>query len=288
MALSLIQNALQINFHSVLSLSDGGMVSMFKALESFGLRVFLGCSAAVYEKDLVTFFENATMRGNTMTSVNDFPAKMINEVRRDFSESGELIKASCKKKEMKVEFRLLNDILAKAITAKAGSFDAVTQERFLLMAAIHYGIRINWSRFLYDIQKGMVTPSSKQARGFVVQLSFLLEEVPGLKLGESKALPPMNILTVKSIRTYIAKNKFLSEPADEVKEESVVDKVVTTAAKRRPSPAVEPVAKKKRTTIGRVASTLKDFSIVPVVQHAVSIFVVSAGSPRVQISKAPK
>ncbi|KZV52339.1 hypothetical protein F511_34697 [Dorcoceras hygrometricum] len=56
---------------------------------------------------------------------------------------------------MKIEFRLLNDILAKAITAKAGSFDAVTQERFLLMAAIHCGININWSRFLFDILKEM-------------------------------------------------------------------------------------------------------------------------------------
>ncbi|KZV47051.1 hypothetical protein F511_33813 [Dorcoceras hygrometricum] len=129
------------------------MVSMFKDLESSGLHGFLGCSAAFYEKDLVTFFENATVRGNTvvssvkeasvniskeqfagifdlptegLTSVNDLPANLINDVRRAFSKSGELIKASCKKNEMKVEFRLLNDILAKAITTKAGLFDAVT------------------------------------------------------------------------------------------------------------------------------------------------------------------
>ncbi|KZV15836.1 hypothetical protein F511_25357 [Dorcoceras hygrometricum] len=128
MALSLIQNALQINFDSVLSLSNEGMVSMFKAIESSGLRGFLGSSTAVYEKDLVTFFENATVRGNTVVSsvkgvtmniskeqfagifdlptegkmsVNDLPTKLINEVRRAFSESGELIKHSCEKKETK-------------------------------------------------------------------------------------------------------------------------------------------------------------------------------------------
>ncbi|KZV46765.1 hydrolase, hydrolyzing O-glycosyl compound [Dorcoceras hygrometricum] len=98
---------------------------------------------------------------------------------------------------MNIEFRLLNDILAKAITAKAGSFDAVT----------HCGIKINWSKLLFDILKEMVTPSSKQTREFAVKLSLLLEEVPGLTLGEPKALPPLKILTVKSIGTYIAKNK---------------------------------------------------------------------------------
>ncbi|KZT76399.1 hypothetical protein F511_46576 [Dorcoceras hygrometricum] len=126
---------------------------MFKALESSGLRGFFGCSAAVYEKDLVTFFENGTVRGNTVVSTVKGVTVNISEDQRAFSESGEPIKASCKNKEMKVEFRLLNDILAKAITAKAGSFDAVTQESFRLMAVIHYGIKINWSRFMFDILK---------------------------------------------------------------------------------------------------------------------------------------
>ncbi|KZV38211.1 putative galactose-1-phosphate uridyltransferase [Dorcoceras hygrometricum] len=59
MAALFIHNALQVNFDSVLSLTDEGMVSMFKALESSELRGFLGCSTTIYEKDLVTLFENA-------------------------------------------------------------------------------------------------------------------------------------------------------------------------------------------------------------------------------------
>ncbi|KZV56607.1 conserved oligomeric Golgi complex subunit 8-like [Dorcoceras hygrometricum] len=153
MALSLTQNALQINFDSVLSLSDGGMVSMFKALESSRLRGFLGCSAAVYEKDLA-------------------------------------------------------------------------------------------------------------------------DGVPGLTLGESKNIPHLKILTVNYDGTYIAKNKSVSTASEEVKEKSVVEKGVTMAAKRRPAPAAEPVAKKKRTTVGRAASTVKDLSIVPVVQAAIPISMV--------------
>ncbi|KZV57781.1 hypothetical protein F511_28283 [Dorcoceras hygrometricum] len=216
------------------------MVSMFKALESSGLRGFLGCSAAIYEKDLVTFFGNAIVRGDTvislvqgmfveiseeyfagvfdlptegLTSVTNLPTNRISELRRVLSDSGDLIKTSCKKKEMKMEYRLLNDMLAKAITAKA---------------------------------------------------------VLNLILGESKALPPLKILSVKSVGTYIAKNKSVSTAAEKVTEDPVVAKVVTAAAKRRPAPAAETVAKKKRTTIGRDAPTVKDLSIVPI-QEAIPI-----------------
>ncbi|KZV39466.1 pentatricopeptide repeat-containing protein mitochondrial [Dorcoceras hygrometricum] len=124
------------------------------------------------------------LQAEGMTSVNELPTDLINEASRDFSATGELIKTFCKKKEMKIEFRLLNDILAKTVTAKAGCFDAITHERFLLMTAIHGGIKINWRKFLFGILKEMVTPSSKQARGFAVQLCYLLEGVPGLTSGQ--------------------------------------------------------------------------------------------------------
>ncbi|KZV15942.1 hypothetical protein F511_25631 [Dorcoceras hygrometricum] len=42
---------------------------------------------------------------------------------------------------MTFEFWLLNDILAKSVTVKAGSFDAVTHERFLMMYTIHGGVQ---------------------------------------------------------------------------------------------------------------------------------------------------
>ncbi|KZV39389.1 hypothetical protein F511_23549 [Dorcoceras hygrometricum] len=68
-----------------------------------------------------------------LTTVNELPKYLINEARKAFSVTGDLIKTSCKKKEMKVEFSLLNDILAKTVTAKAGSFDEVTHERLLAL-----------------------------------------------------------------------------------------------------------------------------------------------------------
>ncbi|KZV14750.1 hypothetical protein F511_41110 [Dorcoceras hygrometricum] len=54
-----IQNALQVNFESVFRFFSKGLVKMFKALESSGLRGFLGCTTVVYEEDVQEFFANA-------------------------------------------------------------------------------------------------------------------------------------------------------------------------------------------------------------------------------------
>ncbi|KZV44000.1 splicing factor 3B subunit 1 [Dorcoceras hygrometricum] len=146
MASSLISNIVQVNFDSVLGMEDEGMVAMFEALVSSGLSGFLGCSSAIYKAALVEFFQNATMRDdkvvNGLIDMGDVSKDLMFDARSDFSFDGQQIKTSCKKREMKFEVRLLNDILANTIMVKAGSFDAVTHEWFVLMAAIHGGRRL--------------------------------------------------------------------------------------------------------------------------------------------------
>ncbi|KZV33694.1 hypothetical protein F511_30806 [Dorcoceras hygrometricum] len=293
MAASLIQNALQVNFDSVLSFLDEGMVQMFKALELTVLRSFLGFPSVLYEDYLVDFFAHSLVRENAviscvhgkfveiseerfvgvfdlptagLTSMDEVPKDLIYDARSVFFASGEPLKTSCKNKEMKIEFRLLNDILAKSVTVKAGSFDAVTHERFLLMKSIHCGLKINWSKIFFDILKDMVTPSSKQANGFAAQICILLKGAPDLTLGEAKTFPPLKILTIKTVGTYVAKNKSIT--AEEATDEMPVEKVVKKeAAKRSPAPAAEPVAKRKRTTVWRAAPTEMNLAIVPVMSR---------------------
>ncbi|KZV30985.1 hypothetical protein F511_15875 [Dorcoceras hygrometricum] len=155
--------------------------------------------------------------------MNDVPKDFVFDARIAFSMGGEQLKTSCKKMEMKFEFRLFNEIFAKTVTVKAGSFDAVTHERFLMMSAIHGGV------------KG----------------------APDLDLGESKEFPPLKIITSKNVGTYVAKNKNIT--VEEVVDEPVVKKA---APKRRPAPAVgELVAKNKRTTLGRVTPAEKDLAM---------------------------
>ncbi|KZV50372.1 hypothetical protein F511_08017 [Dorcoceras hygrometricum] len=225
MAASLISNALQVTTDSVLSFPDEGMVAMFKDLESTGLRGFLEFPSVLYEQDLESFFSYATVHGDSviscvqskyvgffeelfagtfglptegLASMYEVPRELVYDVRSLFSVSGKPVKTSFKKKELKIEFCMMNDILAKSVTVTAGSFDAVAHERFLLMTAIHFGLKINWSKILFDILKEMVTKSSKKAKGFVAQICVLLKGAPDLTLGEVKTFPPLKILIVKN------------------------------------------------------------------------------------------
>ncbi|KZV50611.1 hypothetical protein F511_14614 [Dorcoceras hygrometricum] len=111
-------------------MEHSGMVKMFKSLEDSGLKGFLEASGSVYEEAVLEFFANAKAFVGTIVSL------VVIEIRRQFSWSDEPFKAPNKKKEMKIEFRLLHDILAKALCAKAGSFDQVTSEKLDIMIEI--------------------------------------------------------------------------------------------------------------------------------------------------------
>ncbi|KZV55541.1 protein HIRA [Dorcoceras hygrometricum] len=68
MASSYISNALQINYDSVLEITDNAeMVSMFKILESNGLRGFLGCPSVLYEREMEQFFDTAMVKDRDIT-----------------------------------------------------------------------------------------------------------------------------------------------------------------------------------------------------------------------------
>ncbi|KZV32002.1 hypothetical protein F511_34558 [Dorcoceras hygrometricum] len=68
-----------------------------------------------------------------------------------FSLSGIPFMLSRKKKDMKVEYRLLNDIVTKSLTAKVGSFDAITLEQFEMMVAISTEMKVDWASVLFGI-----------------------------------------------------------------------------------------------------------------------------------------
>ncbi|KZV16438.1 pentatricopeptide repeat-containing protein [Dorcoceras hygrometricum] len=68
MAFVLVQNALQVNFESILSLPSGRMLKVFQALDSSGLRGFLRCSAVIYEEDMQEFFANYKIESDTVVS----------------------------------------------------------------------------------------------------------------------------------------------------------------------------------------------------------------------------
>ncbi|KZV46091.1 hypothetical protein F511_24715 [Dorcoceras hygrometricum] len=321
MASSLISNTNQVHFASVLAMDNAGMVAMFEALVASGLNGFLGCMSDIFETALVEFYQNASVRDGKfistvqgqsveiseevfartfqlpvdgLTDINEVSKDLVFDARTEFSFTGEQLTTSCKKQELKIEFRLLSDILAKSVTVKAGSFDAVTHERFLMMTAITGGVKINWDRLLFNIFKDMVTPGSRQAKGYAVQIYILLKNVPNLNLGDSKEFPPLKILTARTIGRYISINdKIDVEDLEDVADVSRVKKtpVKRAVSKKRPATAAaEMVVKKKRTLKGKVAPSNENLELVSVAQEAVPLQVLKpiTDSPPKPKRKAPK
>ncbi|KZV24034.1 hypothetical protein F511_42841 [Dorcoceras hygrometricum] len=201
MAASFFSNAIHVDFDSVLAMDEQGLVSMFQGLVDSGLQGFLGCSAVVYEAALVEFFANGRVRDGLVVSsvdgvlveiseelfaesfelpvdgledLSEIPKDVVFDARSLVSQSGEPINLSGRKNQMKMPFRLLCDIVAKAISVKAGSFNAITVEKFSLITAVVCGVNMNWAKYLFGILKKMVSVGSKQSKGFAIQISMLL------------------------------------------------------------------------------------------------------------------
>ncbi|KZV25338.1 histone-lysine N-methyltransferase 2D-like [Dorcoceras hygrometricum] len=216
MASSLVRNTNQVHFASVLAMDNSEMVAMFESLVAYGLNGFLGCMSEISETALIEFYQNASVRDDKVVSIvqgveisedvfartfqlpveglidiHEVPKDLNFDARNEFSLTGEQLYTSCKKRELKIEYRLLSDIMEKSITVKAGSFDAVTHERFLLMTAI-FG---------------------------------------DLELGDSEEFPPLKILTAKTVGRYIAiNNKIAGDSVEGLVGKSRVKKTPGKAA----------------------------------------------------------
>ncbi|KZV25493.1 dystroglycan-like [Dorcoceras hygrometricum] len=282
MAASFYSNSVHVDFDSVLAMDESGMVSMFQALVASGLQGFFGCSTVVYEEALVEFFANGRVRdGLVVSSVNgvfveiseelfaetfelpvdglgdlsEMPKDVIFDARSIVSLSGEPVSLSGRKNQMKFEF---------CLSVKAESFNAITVEKFSLMTAVVCKIQMNWAKFLFSILKKMVSPGSKQAKGFAIQISLLLATFPTLELGESSEFPASKILSKKTVHRFVSIN------ARDGAEESAGEIMKRAASKKRPDADVGAAVPKKKRTIKKksVSSTLE---MVAVAEEAVPI-----------------
>ncbi|KZV36945.1 hypothetical protein F511_19116 [Dorcoceras hygrometricum] len=234
MASSLISRSHHIDFDSVFRFVDAVIVQMFESLVTTGLMEFLGCPAIFHENALTEFFANGSVRDGMvvstiggiaveisesvfaatfglptegLTDLSEVPRNLLSDAQSLFSVSETEVNISCLKKEIKMQYRLLSDILAKYLFVKAGSFDAVTRDRFLLMTAITFDVKVNWGNLLFGVLKEMVTPDSRQAKGYAIQICVLLKNIPGLELGESKSFPDPRILNEKTVHRIVSVNE---------------------------------------------------------------------------------
>ncbi|KZV23699.1 hypothetical protein F511_08673 [Dorcoceras hygrometricum] len=222
-------------------MEHAGMVRMFKALEDTGLRGFLEGTTIALESAVTEFFSNARVIAGTIVSTvsgkklvvteeifsrtlklptegmqNLFgiPNETISEMRTRFSATTVPFKSYGKKNDLLFEYRLLHDIVAKSLYAKAGCFDKVTCEKFELMVAISAGISVNWSRILFQRLLGIVQNTRKQSQGYTVQISMLLELLVQADLGTSTKLHAKKVLTSKQVENYIKINQGPTQTED--------------------------------------------------------------------------
>ncbi|KZV26378.1 phosphoinositide phospholipase C 4-like [Dorcoceras hygrometricum] len=257
-------NTLHVIFESILAMDDPGMVSMFQALMASGLEGFLSCPAVIYEAALVDFFENASVRDG-LSELSEIPKDLLFDTRSIVSLSGEPV--------------------------KAGSFDALTMEKFMMLTAIICEVKIKWNRVLFNILKDMATAGSRQAKGYAIQISLMLENVPNLELGESSEFPSSKILTDKTVHRYIVLNE--KAGAEGAADAPQIKKAPNkqAASKKRPAAAAvgEPVLKKKRTMKKKSGSSQEKLEIVAVAQEAVPIQIIepiSACTSPVEVAAA--
>ncbi|KZV32475.1 hypothetical protein F511_36945 [Dorcoceras hygrometricum] len=299
MASSLYSNAQHVDFDSVLAMDDPGMVSMFEALMASGLRGFLGCPAVVYEDALVDFFENASVRNVVVFStvggqivkiseelfaesfelpveglgdLSEMPKDSIFDARSIVSLSGEQINLSGRKNQMKMPYRLLCDIVAKEISVKAGSFNAITVEKFSLMTAVVCGVRMNWAKHLFGILKKMVAVKTKQAKGFAIQISLLLATFPDVELGEASAFPASKTLSKKTVLRFISIND--KDSAEEIKEAAKKKAV----SKKRTAADIEAAVPKKKRSLKK--KSISSLGLVEVAEEALVVEPLDVEEPR--------
>ncbi|KZV31893.1 hypothetical protein F511_35468 [Dorcoceras hygrometricum] len=270
------------------------MLNMFKALEVSGLLGFLGLG--------MQKFLSCPRRGY----FSDVPKNLVFDARSIFLKFVEQVDIHGKKRFMKHEYRLLNDILAKAITVKVGSFDAVTNECFMMMTAIHFGLKVNWSKVLFGVLKDMVDRTQKKARGYAAQIGVLLKSIPAITMGEGVPFPISKILSIKTVNTYIAMNhtidargqsdepgvadvavvkrKSKSKKKSETTDETPIE-IISEVAGSNKRPAAEdsaPVIPKKRCTVKGKDS----LDVVPVAQDVVPLKIIEP-TPAETVVKSP-
>ncbi|KZV41982.1 hypothetical protein F511_29509 [Dorcoceras hygrometricum] len=282
---TVIYEAALVDFFENASVRDGVVVITVHGVtveiseqlfaETFELPVEVhGVTVEISEQ---LFAETFELPVEGFSELSEIPKDLVFDARSIVSLFGEPVSTSGKKREMKFEYRLLCDIMAKTISVKAGSFNSITMKKCLMLTEIVCGVRINWTSILFNILKMMVTPGSKQAKGYAVQISLLLENFPNLELGESSELPSSKILTDKTVHRYIVLNEKVG--AEEVAAAPQVKKAPKkqAASKKRPVAAAvgEPVLKKKRTMKKKSGSSKENLEIVAVAQEAVPIQIIA-------------
>lgn len=179
-----------MDFDFVYAMEDESFYRFFRLIESFAVSNFLSApSLDVYTTKLLCNYEKSSVdaNGKIPMNVNDhslivdkcifvsvfqlptedilrFYSSSANDMEEMillFSSSMTAVKNFAAKKDLKLEYQLLPDVVLKALISNAGSFTAITMEKFQVMTTIMKSMKINWSSFQFNTLKYMMQHSKK-------------------------------------------------------------------------------------------------------------------------------
>ncbi|KZV29294.1 hypothetical protein F511_22992 [Dorcoceras hygrometricum] len=231
MASYLISSSHHVDFDSVFGMDDAALVQMFESLVATRLKEFLGCPAVFYEAALIEFFTNGSVRedGMLVSTIRGTTVEISETVFYEAALIEFFTNGSVREDGMLVS-TIRGTTVEISESMFAASFDLPTVDLMDLSDVPKNLVFDARSLLSESKEQDMVTPGTRQAKGFAIQISFLLKNVPGLDLGESRAFPIPRVITGKTVHRFVAINE-----------------------KKRPAVGVEaaPMVKKKRTTKGK-------------------------------------
>lgn len=210
-------------------------------LTESGLRKFLCCEKRYSVVVVTEFFANASVRNEIIFSnvrgkhcsisqynfadalnlhttgidlLSAVPNGNMDIWANQMTISGASMTHHGEKKDLKMEFRWLANIVAKSLLAKAEAYEKITLEKLQTMVLIASRIRVNWSDILFHIFSEMVR-GKNQSQGFAVQICYLL--------GMSKMvitfddLLPSKLVNIASVGSFVKKNTPTPEELAQIK-----------------------------------------------------------------------
>ncbi|KZV15773.1 hypothetical protein F511_31642 [Dorcoceras hygrometricum] len=211
MASSFYNNSQHIDFDSVLAMDD----------------------QVIYEAALVDFFENASVREGVI--ISRVAGQLVEISEEWFTESFDLpVDGLGDLSEIPKDVIFDARSIVSLSGEPAGSFNAITVEKFSMVTTVVCGVRMKWACILFNIFKKMVTPGSKQAKGFAVQRKLLRHSSQRLprRIIVAVAQEAVPIQMVEPITVAPAAEDLSDQPAGKTDGEEAVAAEVDASADR--------------------------------------------------------
>lgn len=229
--MSISKTCYAVDFEEVQALNNVDINKVLGMLTESGLKKFLSCalsynvsvakqfflSAKIIHGSIACTFKNVEytisqklfadtleLPSGGIEKISDIPDGNSDMWKLGFSLSENPISIPGEKQDLKPEFRILANIVAKSLLARAGAYDKITLEKFQYMALIASRILVDWSGILFNTLLDMVRGKGR-SEGFALQICYILSNL-GVELDEMEPLHSKKYLNAATVADCLKRN----------------------------------------------------------------------------------